>query len=204
MADPLDVTGQENVVPSDGNNLTSAIESAFDKTVTPDVPPATPVQESLPLGDDGRKRDAQGRFAPKEGSAPDAAAQPTGKPDAAAIPPAPGVAAPTPQFDAPPQSWKQEMRPLYEKVPPELRPYLHQREQELQHGFEAVAKRGNVAEAVLNEFVPYADQLQSEGATPITAMRTLLSTAHQLKTGGPEYRKAINLSLAQQYNVDLS
>ena len=207
MADPLDVTGQENVVPSDGNNLTTAIESAFDKTVTPDAPAAAPVQESLPLSEgEGRRRDAQGRFAPKEGSAPDAAAQPAGKPDAGALAPAPGAAAPapTPQFDAPPQSWKQEMRPLYDKVPPELRPYLHQREQELQHGFEAVARRGNVAEAVLNEFVPYADQLQAEGATPITAMRTLLSTAHQLKTGGPEYRKAIILSLAQQYNVDLS
>lgn len=96
------------------------------------------------------------------------------------------------------------MREQYAKVPAEIRPYLHQREQELQYGFDAVARRGNVAEAVLNEFVPYAEQLQQEGATPVTAMRTLLQTAHQLRTGGPEFRKAILLSLAHQYGVDLS
>lgn len=96
------------------------------------------------------------------------------------------------------------MRPQWEKVPQEVRGYLHQREQELQNGFESIASRGKVAEAVLNEFVPYADQLQREGATPISAIRTLLQTAHQLRTGGLEFRKAIILSLANQYGVDLS
>jgi hypothetical protein len=96
------------------------------------------------------------------------------------------------------------MRPLWDKVPAEMRPYLHQREQELQSGFQAVAQRGQVAEAVLNEFVPYAEQLRSEGATPVAAIRTLLQTAHQLRTGGPEFKKAMLLGLAQQYGVDLS
>jgi hypothetical protein len=52
--------------------------------------------------------------------------------------------------------------------------------------------------------VPYAAQLQKEGATPVAAIRTLLQTAHQLQTGGPQYRKAIILSLAEQYGVNLN
>jgi Skp family chaperone for outer membrane proteins len=81
--------------------------------------------------------------------------------------------------------------------------YVHQREQELQQGFQSVAQTKQVAESVLSEFMPYAEQLQKEGATPVTAIRTLLQTAHQLRTGGPEYKKAILLSLAEQYGVDL-
>jgi hypothetical protein len=209
MADPNDLTLDENVLPTEGNSLTSTIEKTFDEVVTPEKPAeAAPEQQSLlPPSEapDGRERDASGRFLPKKSSAPGAPAPtPAGLPTAAvgAPPAAPGVAAP--HFNEAPASWKAEMRPLYEKVPPEIRPYLHQREQELQHGFDAVARRGNVAEAVLNEFVPYAEQLQAEGATPITAMRTLLQTAHQLRTGGPEFKKALILSLAQQYGVDLN
>jgi hypothetical protein len=210
MADPLDVTGQENVIPDAGGNAPSApttpspglnesIEKAFDaspaaKTLEEPEKPAT--------GPLDRPRDPFGRFAPKEGGTPGQAA-PGAPTTPGAIAPGPGAAAP-PTFAEPPASWRPEMRPLYDKVPAEVRPYLHQREQELQYGFDAVARRGNVAEAVLNEFVPYADQLQAEGATPVTAMRTLLQTAHQLRTGGPEFRKAIILNLAQQYSVDLS
>jgi hypothetical protein len=84
-----------------------------------------------------------------------------------------------------------------------VRDYLHQREGELQQGFQKVAQRSNVAESVLSEFMPYADTLQAEGATPVTAIRTLLQTAHALRTGGQEYRKAIIMSLAQQYGVDM-
>jgi hypothetical protein len=211
MADPNDLTLDENVIPQQGGNtLQTQLENTFDQVVTPEKPAEAaatpPAQESLPLEtNDGRERDASGRFLPKKSSAPGTAAPaPAGTPTPqAGVPPAaPGAAAP--QFNEAPQSWKAEMRPLYAKVPEEIRPYLHQREQELQHGFEAVARRGNVAEAVLNEFVPYAEQLQAEGATPITAMRTLLQTAHQLRTGGPEFKKALILSLAQQYGVDLS
>jgi hypothetical protein len=196
-ADPLDVTGQENILPADSGGLAESVESAFEATPGTQTPPDA---QNAPSGPSERARDPFGRFAPKESSPPGqvASQSPTGTAGA----PAPGRAAPA--FDEPPASWRPEMRPLYDKIPAEIRPYLHQREQELQYGFEAVARRGNVAEAVLNEFVPYADQLQAEGASPITAMRTLLQTAHQLRTGGPEFRKAIILSLAQQYQVDLS
>jgi len=68
----------------------------------------------------------------------------------------------------------------------------------------AATDRVRVANAVMAEFEPYAEILQSEGATPVQAMRTLLQTAYALRSGGPEYKKAVFLQLAQQYGVDLT
>ena len=93
---------------------------------------------------------------------------------------------------------------MYDKVPQELRGYLHQRDNELQAGFRAVSERANAAAAVINEFMPYADILAQENATPVAAIRTLLQTAYALRTGGMEYRKAILYGLAQQYGVDMT
>jgi len=158
-----------------------------------------------------RARDASGRFAPKDPEIPKfadlkAAPAPEMAPKAPAGAPAAPQAAPgmgDPLAEAP-QSWAPERRGDWAKVPAEVRGYLHQRETELQQGFQKVAQRANVADSVLTEFMPYADTLQAEGATPVTAIRTLLQTAHALRTGGQEYRKAIIMSLAQQYGVDLN
>ena len=204
------------------------VAAATPEPPTPVVPDPSPeAADSLPTAPDAGQdkttgepgattsaiRDALGRFASKGESAPAApdaakAADTSTAPAVADAPtPAPADAAATPAatdpFTEAPQSWAVEQRTHWEKVPPEVRGYLHQREGELQQGFQKVAQRGNVAEAVLGEFAPYAEVLQAEGATPITAMRTLLQTAHALRTGGTEYRKAIIMSLAQQYGVDL-
>jgi hypothetical protein len=203
-----DVSINEDVLPAADTppSLPQTIEKAFDEAVSRDETPKAPepAVEKPPSGE--RTRDEKGRFTPKDASAPGATPQQAPS-TAAASPAVPGAPAPAPagqDFGAAPASWNAEMRPLYDKVPAEIRPYLHQREQELQQGFQAIAQRSNTANAVLNEFVPYAEQLQAEGATPVSAMRTLLQTAYQLRTGGPEYRKAIILSLAQQYGVDLN
>jgi hypothetical protein len=199
-------------------SLHSVLDEALERAVapapaaptTPDGP--SPGTESKPAGDSGQpNRDPFGRFAPKvDGdkltAAPgDAAAKaPTapGTPPADATP-APG-AAPVKPEDQAPASWKAEQKAHWEKIPGEVRGYIHERERQLQAGFQQVAQRANVAEAVLNEFQPYAETLQAEGATPVSAIRTLLQTAHALRTAGPEYKKAILYSLAEQYGVDLS
>lgn len=199
-------------------SLHSVLDEALERTVAPapaeTAPPAgpSPDTESKPAGDSGQpNRDPFGRFAPKVdgdklNAAPDAAAPkapaPPGTPAADGTP-APG-AAPSKPEDQPPASWKAEQKAHWEKIPPEARGYIHERERQLQAGFQQVAQRANVAEAVLNEFQPYAETLQAEGATPVSAIRTLLQTAHALRTAGPEYKKAILFSLAEQYGVDLS
>jgi hypothetical protein len=202
MPAPDDLTGQEDVLPKD--DLSGALESALERTTTPpDTSVAAPTDKPAAAPAEGeRQRDAFGRFVPKpEGEgAPAAAPAVTGTTTGAAAPVA-GAADPTAQA---PASWTDEARAGWDKVPTELRGYLHQRDNELQAGFRAVSERANAAAAVINEFMPYADILEQERASPVEAIRTLLQTAYALRTGGQEYRKAILHGLAQQYGVDMT
>lgn len=204
-----------------GENLHDSIATAFDQVAatTPEpLTPAEPTPSASPASPPGLSptespaeesgagpaRDEKGRFASKFSDGTDAPEPGAPAPEAAPIP-APVEASPVdPTLNEAPASWAPERKADWAKVPAEVRSYLHQREGELQQGFQKVAQRANVAEAVLGEFMPYAEQLQREGATPVAAMRTLLQTAHALRTGGAEYKKAIIYSLAQQYGVDLS
>jgi hypothetical protein len=199
-----DVTASEDVTPALGDVLSAALERqslvppAAAEPSAPAPRPATADDKAAAVPGRSDGRDEFGRFKPKDNAAPAAApgAFPTSAPGAA-VGAAPAAA------DAP-VSWRDDMKPLYGALPEPVKAYVHQRENELQQGFEKVAQRGNVAEAVLNEFVPYAEILAAEKATPVDAMRTLLQTAHALRTGGPEYKKAIILGLVQQYGVDMS
>jgi hypothetical protein len=149
----------------------------------------------------GRTRGPDGKFAPKPPEVPEfskAVVGPDGKPAPAATP------AEDDPTTKPPASWKPEKAALWEKIAPEARAYVHEREQELQRGFERTAQVRQVAEGILTEFAPYQEILQQEGATPITAIRSLLQTAYALRSAEPEYRKALFLQLAQQYGVDFA
>jgi len=209
-----DVTTHEDVTPSLGDALSAALER---QQLVP--PAAAPAPADAPVSrpadaTDGNKaaaepgrtdgRDAFGRFAPK---APAGDAAPAAAPGAAPAPATPGAAAaaPTPPAAAEaPASWRDDIKPLYANLPEPMKAYVHQRENELQQGFQKVAQRAGVAEAVLGEFAPYESILAAEKANPVEAIRTLLQTAHALRTGGPEYKKAIILGLVQQYGVDMT
>jgi len=194
MPAPDDLTGQEDILPKE-DNLSGVLESALDQAA-PDTPPVV-----APATDGERQRDAFGRFKPAGESAPASPAQPGASPGAPAAPAQAGAADPMGQA---PASWTEEARGAWNKVPPELRGYMHQRDNELQAGFRQVADRANAAAAVINEFMPYAEILEQEQATPVAAIRTLLQTAYALRNGGNEYKKAILYGLAQQYGVDMT
>ena len=182
---PLSEPGESTAAPSD--------KAAGEPGARPRGPDGKFIKGDLAALDIPKFADLKATPAPEV--APNAAEGAPAAPSAA-----PGAGDPLAEA---PQSWAPERRADWAKVPPEVRDYLHQREGELQQGFQKVAQSRGVAEAVLGEFAPYAETLQAEGATPITAMRTLLQTAHALRTGGQEYRKAIILSLAEQYGVNL-
>jgi hypothetical protein len=203
-----DVTVHEDVTPSLGDALSAALER---QQLVP--PAAAPAPAAAPVSrpaeaTDGNKaaavpgrtdgRDEHGRFVPKTPG--DAA------PAAGAATPAPvtAPAAAAPAAAEAPASWRDDIKPLYGNLPEPVKAYVHQRETELQAGFQRIAQRSGVAEAVLGEFAPYEAILTAEKATPIDAIRTLLQTAHALRTGGPEYKKAIILGLVQQYGVDMT
>ena len=207
LANGQDVTSMEDVTPSLGEALTAALERQELVPPAAAPTPAAPVSRPAEAADDkaaavpGQRtdgRDELGRFLSKDGAEPSAPAAATAPGAAAATAPAPTPAA----ADAP-ASWRDDMKPLYANLPEPVKAYVHQRETELQQGFQKIAQRAGIAEAVLGEFTPYADTLQAERATPVDAIRTLLQTAHALRTGGPEYKKAIILGLVQQYGVDM-
>jgi hypothetical protein len=204
MENGQDVTASQDVTPSLGEALTTALEQ---REQAP--PAAAPAPDAAPVARpsgsvDGNKaaaepgqrtdgRDAFGRFAPKTGDSNSPI--PTPSPQAPGTPPAAADA---------PASWRDDIKPLYANLPEPMKAYVHQRENELQQGFQKVAQRAGIAEAVLGEFAPYEAILSAEKANPIEAIRTLLQTAHALRTGGPEYKKAIILGLVSQYGVDMS
>lgn len=195
---------------SSDNSLREALEGAFDQpdSGSPSGTPASPkdgatvppggAPESAP---GGRPRGPDGKFAAKE--APPALDIPKfgEKPPAAPE----GEKAPDDPIAKAPASWKPEKAALWEKIAdPEARAYVHEREKQLQEGFQRAAQVREVAEGILSEFVPYQEILAQENATPATAIRALLQTAFALRTAEPEYRKALFLQLAQQYGVDFS
>jgi hypothetical protein len=222
---PPDFPNQSNidVLPSDAkpaDTVRGAIESAFEQasgspggtpTPTQDGGAAAPpvgAPESAPAG---RPRTPDGKFAAKSPVSPEDIPK-FGEQPAAAAPKSEATAAPgageqTPEASVAkmPASWKPEKAGLWEKIAdPEARSYIHERERQLQEGFQRAAQVREVAETILGEFVPYQEILQQEGATPVTAIRALLQTAYALRSAEPEYRKALFLQLAQQYGVDFS
>jgi len=198
MENGQDVTANEDVTPSLGEALTTALEQRESAQPAAAPEPLRSSGEDAPAaavpGPRTDGRDEFGRFKPKDPAAAPGAA-PAQTPAAPATPPAAAEA---------PASWRDDVKPLYAGLPEPVKAYVHQRENELQQGFQKVSQRAGVAEAVLGEFAPYATVLEAEKATPIEAIRTLLQTAHALRTGGPEYKKAIILGLVQQYGVDMS
>ncbi|HWP12322.1 MAG TPA: hypothetical protein VNN06_10905 [Ramlibacter sp.] len=192
-----------DALPQPDTSLRDALEENFDAgspsgTPAPTKPggasdsPST-APESAP---GGRQRGADGKFAKPALSQED-------------IPRFTDPKKPAPAGDddaaRPPPSWKPEKAGLWDKITdPEARAYVHERERQLQDGFQRAAQVRDVAEGILSEFVPYQEILQQEGATPISAMRTLLQTAYALRTSEPEYRKALFLQLAHQYGVDFT
>jgi hypothetical protein len=163
---------------------------------------ATPTQQP---------RDGSGKFAPKPApaaptdkpSVAPAEAPPAAAPDTATATQPAAIATPDP-LAAAPASWREEAKAKWEKLPSEARAEVYRREREIDRALDASAERAKAASAVLDEFAPYAEILQAEGASPTDAIRTLLQTAYALRSSGPEYRKTIFLDLARQYGVDLT
>jgi hypothetical protein len=171
--------------------ITRAVEEVESKqeAAPQTAPSTTPAYE-------GQPRNADGTYGSKgvpSAPAPAPSAPTTGSPAAPASPP-----------EEAPATWKPEVKALWARVPPEVRNEVTRREREADTAMRSAAERTRAASAVMAEFEPYAEILHQEGATPIAAIRTLLQTAYALRAASPEYKKAIFIQLAHQYDVDLA
>ena len=130
-----------------------------------------PTSETAP---GGRPRDASGKFlkageaagVPATPEIPKFADQKVGE--------APVAAAPTADdtVGKAPASWKPEKAALWDAIPAEARPYIHEREKQLQEGFQRAAQVREVAESVLNEGSTFSFTLPyEEGAAPVAAAK---------------------------------
>lgn len=93
----------------------------------------------------------------------------------------PPPSASTPVYDVP-KSWKKEMHPHWEKVAPEAKAYIIEREKQLLDGFSAIRP---VQEAVK----PYMEYLNSRNVPVHQAVDTLLRAQVRLTTGTIDQRR---------------
>lgn len=197
------MAGEEQTVqesPSLGDSLADAmekVESGEGAASTP-AAPFEPVELTAPPQAESRSRGKDGKFTRQATS--DTPAHVTAP---AATSEAPGEAPAAPQEDAPPPRWN-GIKERWGSIEPEVRAEIRQREREVEVLLQRSAETRKFGESIQKEVAPYMEMLQAEGATANDAVRVLLETAYTLRHGSPEHKKAVMLSLIQQYGVDFS
>jgi hypothetical protein len=161
-----------------------------------------------------RTRDEKGRFVAKEAEA--------GKPeqrDASVLekPVAAGMGASTPEQPAlpaaqeakpeaalaPPNGWTAEAKAKWHELPPEIMAAVQKREQDIAKFTSTRDEHASFGKEVYQTVQPYLAQIQAEGGTPTSAIKSLLNTAYVLRTGSPEQKRQLLLQTAAQFGVDL-
>jgi hypothetical protein len=189
--------------PSMEDSINDAIESSAER-VAPS--PLEPKVEVLTGREAAPAKDALGRFTAKPKDDAPAAATTTPV-DAAAAPAAPAADAtaattPPPEVDAAPSSWKDGVKTKWATLDAEVKAEIMRRERDISIGMQRAAETRKFGDSMYQEVAPYMELLKSEGATPQDAVRILLETAHTLRHGSPETKKALMLSMMEQYGID--
>ena len=164
-----------------------AVVSEMETTPDPvqETPAAEPVVEAVPEAPaqeteeekagrtTGRLRDEKGRLLPgKAETAPAVPAKPV-------IPKAPK-----------PDSWKKELAPQWETLPPDIQAYIGEREKQYQTGVSTYKTEADRAKNVLGAIAEFEPALQQHGI-PVDRWIQSLGRAHQyLALGSPEEKLA--------------
>ena len=167
--------------------------------------PATEIVET-PVESEGAARDEQGRFSTKTETVE--AVEQTVE-STKAKPATEQVAQPTePQetraIVAPPATWSAAAKAIYGTLPETARKEIAKREQDYARGIQQHAEAAKGYQNMMREFQPYEAMIRSENGTPEGAIRSLLQTAYQLRTGTPQQRGQLVMQIAQQFGADIS
>lgn len=188
----------------------AVVESAVVDGGSPDVSEAAAnesnaAQPEAKSDGEGRKRGPDGKFVKSAG---DTEAEPAGQPDPAK--PAEGQPAETQEVsnvvDLPPSTFTAAAKAAYQALPKDspLRADIKKREADYQRGISQYKQAAEQGSSLLAEIQPYMGIIQSEGGTPQRAIKQLLNTAYQLRSGTPQDRGRLVMQIAQQYGADLS
>lgn len=105
------------------------------------------------------------------------------------------------QYSKPPKSWRSEMHAQYPNLPPEVRKYLHQREEEQNKGVEPLKNRAARADLLEQSLGPVMQDLQARGVGVDAFLRDIAQTVMVLSRGTIEQKVATLNSIARQYGV---
>ncbi len=182
-------------------SLRDELERAFDEAPTDDVRESDATRQ---VGEP--MRDAQGRFAPRDGQAqPQTPAQPPIDPAAQQTPArAPGIGTPPagPDLKAP-ASWTPLAREKWAGVAPEVQAEIHRREREHGQLMEQAAGARQFIDAFQRVCSPYEVLIQAEQTTPLQAVDALLRSAAVMHVGTPEQKVGLVAGVIKQYGIDL-
>lgn len=144
----------------------------------------TPVEE--------RTRDEAGKFKSKE--------EVQDKEPEAQVDPTPEAAKELPQA---PQSWGATVKAEWANLSEPVRAEILKRENDMHQAMTRHDGDLRLGREMKDVVTPYLAQINAEGGTPVTAVASLLNSAHILRTGSAEAKKALILNTAKQFGVDL-
>lgn len=157
---------------------------------------------------EGRTRDDSGRFAAKPAPADgDAAAAPAPTPaaaDPAAAAADPALAAPATPADIPaPHTWTNEAKAKWNDVPPEVRKYIAEREDQVHRAITKHDEDRNFGRSMAAVFQPYQDTLREINVPPDRAVSGLLNVDNVLRKGSPEQKLEMVHEILRSYQIPL-
>ena len=156
-----------------------------------------PAQTGQPRGPDGKF------IKPDAVAAPETPAEePVETPeDPAAVPPAkPGAV----DLTKPPTSLKGNVQAKWQSLDEDVRAEFHRREANFHEGLSAYKQMAEIGKVMDAEVRPYEAMLRAAGLSAPAAVRDLMNTAYQLRTGTPEVKTQIVMNIAKQYGIDLT
>lgn len=159
-----------------------------------------PAAADKPAGD--RARGPDGKFAPKKGEQVPADQQPAAK-DPLTAAPAGTPAAPAAQAIKPPASWTPEARETWGRMLPEHQLEVTRREREITAALQGSVEARRTAQELSDAVAPYAMLMQTEGVTPMQAIKSTLQTAALYRIGTPQQKAQATAALIKQFNVPI-
>ena len=102
-----------------------------------------------------------------------------------------------------PSTWKKEHWERFDKLEPELRSYILQRETEYKAGLAAYNAEVKAAQGLRQAIEPFLPELQRHNVDPAVWIRNLGNAHQTLALGSPQAKLQVFARLAQDYGVPL-
>lgn len=162
-----------------------SLRDSLEQALTEAERPAEPAAATAVA--DSRARDEAGRFAKQEQSRQDAAKE--AAPNAVAI--------------ERPSTWKKDYWEHFDKLAPEVRQYILQRENEYKTGVSTYKGEADAAKKLKEAIEPFMPELQRHNIDPTQWIRNLGNAHQTLAMGSPQAKLQAFQRLAQDYGVPL-